>query len=103
MGDSESSDIAISSIMSFLAARGHIDDVVEPLEQIQSEVFFKYFTRTPAFELKKDFADFEEIEKGALIGIDGDVEIRSPEKAFILFARNAYASGSEAFLLGRNK
>ena len=59
-----------------------------------------YMTKSENFTLAMSFADFEQIEKGQLIGVDGGQEIRAYKDSVIVFARNRKQINDEAFLLG---
>lgn len=101
--DDESVKIAINSILSFLRARGHIlnGDNVEIKKEL-IEMYYLYKTKTNRFTLSKPFADFENVMKDQMIGIDGMEKIFAPEDSIILFAKDLSIKNSEAFLLGRN-
>ena len=44
--------------------------------------------------------DFENLNKGEVIGLDGQEEIAAPRDSVILFARDQTTPNGEAFLLG---
>jgi len=99
LGDSASVDIAESSIFAFIKAVGHIKIELHVQVQKKLNVYHLYHTKTERFVLSREFSDFEEIEPGVLIGIDGETEVFTEKKSSILFARNRYMKGDEAFLL----
>jgi predicted deacylase len=102
-GDSRSVEIAEEGIYAFLTVRGHISGDVESREQLSIKMFEKYYTQSDYFVLAKSFDNFEFVEAGQLIGLDGVTEIRAPRRCVILFARNRQRAGDEAFLLGVEK
>jgi predicted deacylase len=91
--------IAKDGILSFLKARGHLDNDLVAGNQTRIEMTEMYVTKSN-FVLAKNFSDFESIETGQLIGTDGPDAVRADRKGLILFARNCSHSGEEAFLLG---
>ena len=62
-----------------------------------------YLTETDSFRLSRPFADFEDISKGMLIGIDGESNVYAEKDSVILFARDRQSKGEEAFLLGEKR
>jgi len=94
---------AAESILSFLQARGHIENRQIARKQSYIKVRGIYITKTDSFILSKPFADFEEISAGQLIGIDGEEEVRAERDSLIFFARNRGRAGDEAFLVGEKK
>lgn len=52
------------------------------------------------FRLRKNFQEFEKINKGSLIGVDGEEEIKAPYDGVILFPHNRTNIDMEAFLYG---
>ena len=103
LGDRQSTKIAEESIYGFLKACGHLKNDASPQQQSYVRMYQKYFTKTDDFTLPKLFENFEVLEKGQVIGIDGQEEIKASKKSVILFAHNRNKSGSEAFLLGEKK
>lgn len=103
LGDPLSVQRAEKSVFSFLTARGHISGNIELYQKTEILRAYKlYFTKTNKFRLAKPFKDFEKIEAGQVIGIDGEEEIRAPKDSVILFARDRNQSNDEAFLLTEN-
>ncbi|MCB9808903.1 succinylglutamate desuccinylase/aspartoacylase family protein [Candidatus Nomurabacteria bacterium] len=101
--DSDISEIAQQCIFDFLAARGHINLLVEKKEKDAFEMNFIYHTKTNNFRLIKKFDNFEEIQKGQTIGFDGDEEIKAQQDGIIIFAHHRNYIGAEAFLCGVKK
>lgn len=104
LDDIESANIATESILAFLEAVGNIgstrrDSVPKTYFRI-NEV---YMTKTDKFMLAKEFADFEEVQQGQLIGTDGGVPVVAQKNSIILFARNLDRINDEAFILGEQK
>jgi len=58
-----------------------------------------YITNTD-FSPSKDFKNFDKIEKGELIGTDGDVNVYAKYSGFIVFAQKRTGPNEEAFLFG---
>jgi succinylglutamate desuccinylase len=100
LGDSASVKVALDSVMKFLSACGHITGSLSKSKKTYIKMNEIYFTKTFDFRLVRDFADFEAISAGQIIGIDGEEEIRAKNDGIILFARNRSMIGDEAFLLG---
>lgn len=100
LGDLRSTAIAKESIVSFLVARGHMSGEAIRQEQSYLHMYELYVTKTNDFKLAKQFADFEALSKGTVIGTDGEEEIRAEKDSIVLFARNRNKRGEEAFLLG---
>ena len=65
-------------------------------------MFYKHYTKNDYFTLNKKFADFENLQKGDIIGKDGELPIHSPKKCFILFAKDGTKQNDEVFLLGED-
>ncbi|MBI4086990.1 succinylglutamate desuccinylase/aspartoacylase family protein [Candidatus Kaiserbacteria bacterium] len=103
LGDPESTDMAVKSIFSFLATRGHVTRETSSREQSRLQVFYMYVTKSSSFSLAKPFEDFETLREGQLIGQDGIEEIHAPRDCVILFSGNRQKAGDEAFLLGTYK
>lgn len=104
LGDPRSLQRAEESIYAFLSARGHKGGgIMSPKKQSYICMNELYRAKTESFRLVRAFADFEEIEKGQVIGIDGSDEVRAKESGAILFARNTDRIGDESFLFGEKK
>ena len=102
LGDDSNSKIAEEGILAFLQSRGHLSGSPKKYEQEYVQMDSLYMTETD-FKLAKDFQDFEDIQAGTLIGMDGDKEIYAEKDCVILFARDRPRSKDEAFLLGEKK
>jgi succinylglutamate desuccinylase len=100
LGDELSTEIAKESILSFLALREHIDSQISERTQQKINMNRLYHTKTDSFVLTRNFKDFEKINEGELIGVDGTEKIFAKNNSVILFARNRNKPGEEAFLLG---
>ncbi|MFA6537565.1 MAG: succinylglutamate desuccinylase/aspartoacylase family protein [Patescibacteria group bacterium] len=99
--DNKAVKVAEKTILNFLKARGHLKSNLKKEKQKYLQVNYLYYTKTNKFVLKKEFADFEKIKKGQLIGFDGTKKVLSPQTGFILFSTNREKKGSEGFLLGK--
>lgn len=100
LSDEKSDKIAEESIIAFLKARGHISGYISVQDQSYICMYDICYSKTDKFRLSKTFGNFEKLESGQLIGVDGQQEIRSPRPSYILFAHNADKIGDEIFLLG---
>lgn len=88
-------------IQAFLVARGHVDGKIEEVStQKHLKVTELYYSKSDSFTLAREFADFETVVPGEVIGTDGEEIICANEADFILFAENQTKKGSEVFLLG---
>ncbi|HHH12509.1 MAG TPA: hypothetical protein ENJ77_01380, partial [Candidatus Moranbacteria bacterium] len=101
--DSESAKTAARGIFAFLKLRGHIDGGhLRRREQLQIEVYRKHISRRSFFPAK-NFKNFQRVEKGELIGRDGDEVIKASRESLILFAHTCREKGQDAFLLAKKK
>jgi len=102
LGDSVSTKRAVALIQDFLFARGHTlsGSGLTKTQQKHYKIRSLYSTKTEKFVLTRQFADFENIQEGDVIGYDGDEAIQADTDGMILFARNREKIGEEAFLLG---
>lgn len=107
LGDSVSTEIAVSAIRSFLKAREHVSETLDQSAFSGDKSYFKmhtlYLTRSDEFRLDRPLVDFQDLRTGQVIGIDGGEAVHVDEDCMVLFARNQNAVGSEAFLLGERK
>jgi len=101
--DKKSVEIARKSIINFLVSRGHIAGNIRDKEQEKIKIYKQYITKTSNFTLIKKFKDFEKISKNQLIGSDGQKKIKALKDSVIIFPKNRYKIGEEAFLLGEYK
>ena len=101
--DKASLGIAVASIKDFLKARGHHNNDLSKSKQSYARMYKKYYSSSNNFVLSKKFDDFEIIQQGQMIGIDGNKEIRAEKAGFILFAQNSSNVGEEIFLMGEQK
>ena len=105
----ESKKIAEQSIYNLLAHLNMIDNDKATISSTQAniykskqkyyKVFYKHFSKTNKFKLKRCFKNFEALRKNELIGYDGITEVRAQKDAIILFAHNGSKIGDEVFLL----
>jgi len=93
---------ASSSIVRFLAYLDLIDAGPFPATLGQKHIhMFSCHIADVDFSPSREFADFEPIRKGDLIGTDGGRNIYAPEDSLAVFVRRRENPGQEAFLLGR--
>ena len=52
------------------------------------------------FMPSREFADFEALSEGELIGNDGEKPVYAPKNTCIIFCRKRDEPGEEAFILG---
>ncbi|MBN1779373.1 MAG: succinylglutamate desuccinylase/aspartoacylase family protein [Candidatus Buchananbacteria bacterium] len=102
--DKKSTLLAEKSILNFLKAAGNIENnLTAGNKKIYFKIFQLYRNKTDNFVLKKQFADFEKINAGQIIGVDGSRQIKAKKSGLILFAHNRSQAGREAFLLLEQK
>lgn len=102
LGDPATTDIAIASIKSFLAVRGHIDQGAPADGQTQEYIrMYKLYKTKVNFSLDHDFEDFERVNEGQTLGTDGEEVVQADQDGIIVFARNRPSASEEAFLLGK--
>lgn len=89
LGDPSTTDIAIASIKSFLSARVHIDST-NPLLSYEQEFIrmYKLYKAKTNFTVEHDFAYFEGVTEGQVLGTDGDGNVVADKDGIIVFARN---------------
>ena len=99
--DKDGPAMAENSIQAFLILMGLIDGDIPPKTPNQKIIYAHdiYHTKTN-FKIARKFGDFEEIKKGEVIGVDGEIEVRALEDTVIIFARNVEGKG-EAFVLAK--
>jgi succinylglutamate desuccinylase len=101
--DLNAGQVAYRAIHAFLVAMGHLEKGnVYVYKQKILNIFHLHRNKMP-FVRSKKFVDFEAVPANMIIGSDGDEEIRAPEDCTILFALDAAESGSECFLLAKEK
>lgn len=103
LSDVESVSIATESILGFLMARGHTSGDMIRVDKKYFNIYEMYMTKTDTFKRAEQFRDFDTLQSGALIGLDGAREIFAPKESIILFAKDCIKSNEEAFLLGEQK
>ncbi len=99
-GHPNATQVASEAIAAFLKARGHVNGEAEAGIQTHLKIYQLYLSKADEFTLSRNFADFEKVAEGELIGIDGNQEVRAVRDSLILFPHNTNKTGSEAFLLG---
>jgi succinylglutamate desuccinylase len=98
--DPKAISLAEESIQEFLKVRGHISGELKEYPQNLINMYRLYLTKTNSFKLTKNFADFESVYQGQLIGMDGKQPIQADRDGVILFAQSKESIGEEVFLLG---
>ncbi|MBP9711832.1 MAG: succinylglutamate desuccinylase/aspartoacylase family protein [Candidatus Pacebacteria bacterium] len=91
------------AIFGFLHARGHITLVEDEMDIISKErvqIEEIYHTTASGFKRAREWKDFEPVNKGEIIGHDGDVEVTAKKDGLILFADDCDGVGKEAFYFG---
>jgi succinylglutamate desuccinylase len=101
--DPNAPDKAFRAAMIFLAEFG----VIDPYQGCYSDnipqrhIWAKHIHHTKVnFCLAAQFADFQAIKTGTLIGHDGNEEVRASEDCVIIFPQNKDKPQEEAFILG---
>lgn len=92
---------AVESIRTFLVLMGVIEGS-PPKENFDQRVVHAhdiYFTKVN-FQPTREFADFELLEDGELVGTDGEEKVVAPPGSVIIFCQKRDAPGKEAFVLG---
>jgi predicted deacylase len=98
LGDEKSVDVACESIMNFLKVLDNINGNCEKRNQKYIKINGLYRNKFGAFRRARDFADFEILNNGDLIGFDGDIEVRARGRYRLLFVRDRDEINSECFL-----
>ena len=102
--DPNAENVAYQAAEIFLSELEMIDSVeksdIVPNRKI--DVNLLYVTKEN-FKLTRDFADFEPIKKGELIGKDGNEDVSAEEDCVILFPQKTAKKGEETFILGKEK
>lgn len=96
-------DLGIETSYRFLEAMGLIegDGKVEPREKLYMQATMIYKKKTNDFSFVKPFKTFEAITKGQILAHDGVEVIRAPYDGFIIFPRDFFPVGVEAFILAK--
>lgn len=98
-------DTAKEAIVAFLGSQGAFGTVLSetsPSVAPQTYIHVRHMHITKNnFTLNQPFDDFQYIEQGTIVGMDGDEVITADEDSYIIFARNREAQNQEAFLLAR--
>lgn len=98
--DPETKNRAWEALRAFLIREGAIFDTVPP-KSTQKIIHANYIYHTQEnFALAKEFADFESVVVGQLIGHDGQRAVSAPKDGVIIFARNREKPEQEAFIIG---
>lgn len=100
--DPRAPQLAKDSIMIFLHIMGVINGSVPSREIINQRIIYAreiYFSKVN-FTPFREFAEFELLSEGELIGVDGNSYILSPKNSCIIFPRKRDNPGEEAFVLG---
>jgi succinylglutamate desuccinylase len=103
--DPKSTEVAKETILSFLAARGHLPLPFQfrtKWRRVQRRIQMNelYYAKEPKCVLARKFKDFEPIAAGTIIAYDGGEKILASRNSVILFAYDTEKAGDEVFLLG---
>lgn len=99
--DENAVEIAARSLSLFLRINGHVSKTENYWPARKPNVFtaIECYKNTNVFMFDKQFADFEKVNSGTLIGMDGDTPVYSPKNARILFPVEQKESGRECYML----
>jgi succinylglutamate desuccinylase/ribosomal protein S18 acetylase RimI-like enzyme len=102
LGDPAGQKRAENGLLAFLKYFDVIDEDISLIEnKNQREInAYKIHITKNDFTKSREFADFELLKNGDLIGIDGDEDILAENNNVIIFPTNKTTSGEEAFILG---
>lgn len=102
--DPKVTDVAIEAINTFINYFNVVLDKNNNVINKQRFVHADWIYRNKEnFTLSKDFKEFEKVNKGSVIGLDGEKEIKAPYNGVILFPHNRKEKNTEAFLYGIEK
>lgn len=96
--DIKAFDRAKESTFAFLSCFDMVDYPKKKYDQKSYIASFNYLTKTTDFKIARFFADFEPIQNGQLIGVDGWDSVYAKNNGYILFARNRDEVGVEGFV-----
>jgi succinylglutamate desuccinylase len=97
-------DLGIKTIYQFLQYFGSVEKEFEndSVKQIKLRSNSIYKKKNKSFKFTKKFSTFDQIKKGELVCIDGDENIIADKDQIILFPREKYDIGVEAFISAIN-
>ena len=99
--DDTTTSVALAAINSFLQYFDVVNATTAKTQRTQRRIQAKWiYKNNEVFTLRHDFAEFEKIPAGKVIGVDGTTEISAPYDGVILFPHNRTTKNSEAFLFG---
>ena len=100
--DPRAQELARKCLDNFLIIMGVISGETPSKQTDQRTIIVhkQYITKNN-FIPARDFADFEKLREGELIGIDGSVEIRAKKDNVIIFCRRRKNPNEEAFILAK--
>ncbi|RJQ35357.1 hypothetical protein C4566_00905 [Candidatus Parcubacteria bacterium] len=101
--DPKAPDRAFEAVMIFLAEFGCIDlhPNYPPTQLQQRRIWANHIHKTATnFHLANEFADFQPIATGTLLGHDGDQEVHAEQDCVIIFPHDCKKPNEEAFILG---
>jgi succinylglutamate desuccinylase len=103
--DPEASARAETAIYSFLSSMNLIDYQARPSTILAQRLIHVTYAHMPKtnFTRVREFADFESIRAGELIGMDGIKEERAPRDGCLVFVRNRKAPGQEAYIFAEEQ
>jgi uncharacterized protein len=98
--DPDSTHVAIESIEKFLVKCGVIMGSIKPITQKYLEIFYQH-NNVESFVPLAGFADFQYLQKGELIGYEGNGQVVAPEEGRIMFPRKRPQGFGECFFLAK--
>ena len=101
--DPKGPDKAFKAAMIFLSEFGCISPQkkYEPSNKKQRRIWANYIYHTKTnFKLASEFADFQALTNGTLIGYDGKKEVYSENDGVIIFPHDCEGPNDEAFIFG---
>lgn len=101
--DETSLEKAKESVLAFLEIFGAISGDVPAHNTVQKTINAKSIYRTKAnFFSLREYADFEKISAGEIVGFDGDNKVFFNSEGYIIFCRQRNEAFEEAFVVGED-
>ncbi len=92
--------VAVESIKAFLASVGILLKEKRSKKDQRIVTAEKIYITNKNFTPEREFADFEHVSAGALIGHDGSEPVRMEADGVVIFVRTRTKSHEEAFIVG---
>ena len=99
--DPESTNFAVSAVESILVKLGMVDLDLK-MKKYKQDVFrseYIYMAKSNEFTIPKKYTDFDIINAGDIVAMDGDTPVKFKKNYHILFANQKAKMDDEAFLL----